>query len=74
LKVRDRVERINIETELAAEGLSNRAIADVLGCPRGQLEMMWLRKIARHQLPHKRVATAAVRKITQPTSSKRAIY
>jgi hypothetical protein len=31
LKVRDRAERINIETELAAEGLSNRAIADVLG-------------------------------------------
>jgi DNA N-6-adenine-methyltransferase (Dam) len=31
VKVRDRAERINIEIELAAEGLSNRAIADVLG-------------------------------------------
>jgi phage N-6-adenine-methyltransferase len=31
LKVRGRADRINIETELAAEGLSNRAIADVLG-------------------------------------------
>jgi hypothetical protein len=31
LKVRDRAERINIEIELSAEGLSNRAIADVLG-------------------------------------------
>jgi hypothetical protein len=31
LKDRDRAERINIEIELSAEGLSNRAIADVLG-------------------------------------------
>jgi hypothetical protein len=31
LKVRDRAERINIGIELAAEGLSNRAIADVIG-------------------------------------------
>ena len=35
LKVRDRAERVNIETELSAEGLSNRAIADVLGVAEG---------------------------------------
>jgi hypothetical protein len=35
LKVRDRAERINIEVELSAEGLSNRAIADVLGVDEG---------------------------------------
>ena len=35
LKVRDRAERVNIETELSAEGLSNRAIADVWGLTEG---------------------------------------
>jgi hypothetical protein len=35
LRVRDRTERINIEIKLSAEGLSNRAIADVIGVDEG---------------------------------------